>query len=73
VDPFRSESQHGEIQYFRLHGITGYQYRYTDEDLKKLRGWVEEKPTYVLFNNDVMKEDALRFLEMTKGGKRGAR
>jgi len=35
-----------------------------------MRGWVEEKPTYVIFNNDVMKEDALRFLEMTKGGKR---
>jgi len=72
VDPFRGEPQHGEIQYFRLHGITGYRYRYTDGDLEQLRGWVERKPTYVLFNNDGMKEDALRFLEMTKGGKSGA-
>jgi uncharacterized protein YecE (DUF72 family) len=70
---YRSESQHGEIQYFRLHGIAGYQYRYTDGDLEHLRGWVEGKPTYVLFNNNGMKEDALRFLEMTRGGTRGAR
>ena len=72
VDPFRSESQHGEIQYFRLHGITGYRYRYTEGDLEQLRGWVERKPTHVLFNNHGMKEDALRLLEMMKGGKRGA-
>jgi uncharacterized protein YecE (DUF72 family) len=64
VDPFQVEPQHGEIQYFRLHGITGYRYRYTDRDLEKLREWAERKPTYVLFNNDGMKEDALRFLEM---------
>jgi uncharacterized protein YecE (DUF72 family) len=68
VDPFRGEPQHGEIQYFRLHGITGYRHRYTDGDLQQLRGWVERTPTYVLFNNDGMKEDALRFLEMTRGG-----
>jgi uncharacterized protein YecE (DUF72 family) len=73
VDPFRGEPEHGEIQYFRLHGVTGYRYRYTDGDLKQLRGWVERKPTYVLFNNDRMKEDALQFLGMTKGGTRGAR
>jgi uncharacterized protein YecE (DUF72 family) len=60
-----------QTQYFRLHGITGHRYRYTEGDLKHLREWVERKPTYVLFNNDSMKEDALRFLEMTKGGRNG--
>jgi uncharacterized protein YecE (DUF72 family) len=68
VDPFHSEAQHGEIQYFRLHGLTGYQYRYTDDDLERLKVWVGKKATYVFFNNDRMKEDALRFLEMTGGG-----
>jgi uncharacterized protein YecE (DUF72 family) len=68
VDPFRSEAQHGEIQYFRLHGVTGYQYRYNDGELERLKRWVEDKSTYVLFNNNWMKEDALRFLEMTGGG-----
>jgi uncharacterized protein YecE (DUF72 family) len=61
-----------QAQYFRLHGITGYRYRYTDGDLEQLRRSVERRPSYVLFNNDGMKQDALRFLEMTKGGKRGA-
>ena len=61
-----------QSQYFRLHGITGYRYRYTEGDLEQLRGWVERKPTHVLFNNHGMKEDALRLLEMMKGGKRGA-
>jgi uncharacterized protein YecE (DUF72 family) len=72
VDPFQSEHQHGEIQYFRLHGITGYRYRYTDGDLEQLREWVQRKPTYVLFNNNGMKEDALRFLELAKGDGSGA-
>ena len=61
-----------QAEYFRLHGITGYRYRYTDGDLEQLRRWVERKPTYVLFNNNGMKQDALRFLEMTKGGRSGA-
>jgi uncharacterized protein YecE (DUF72 family) len=68
VDPFQSEAQHGEIQYFRLHGVTGYQYRYTVDDLERLKAWAGKKATYVFFNNNWMKEDALRFLEMTGGG-----
>ena len=68
VDPFHSQPEHGEIRYFRLHGVTGYQYRYDDGELERLKRWVGQKATYVLFNNDSMKEDALRFLEMTRGG-----
>lgn len=66
VDPFKNEQQFGDLRYFRLHGITGYAYQYTDEDLLQLKRWGEEKPTYLLFNNNWMKEDALRFLELTE-------
>jgi uncharacterized protein YecE (DUF72 family) len=61
VDPFQSQPQHGPFRYFRLHGIGGYGYPYTDDDLKKIKEWAMAKPTYVLFNNKGMKEDALRF------------
>ena len=64
VDPFKNSPVYGEFQYFRLHGITGYSYRYTDEDLQRLRIWVQEKPTYLFFNNNRMKDDALRFIEL---------
>ncbi|NVM22170.1 MAG: DUF72 domain-containing protein [Desulfobacterales bacterium] len=55
--------QFGDFQYFRLHGITGYGYHYTDADLKWLKKWVARKPAYVLFNNTSMKQDALRLME----------
>jgi uncharacterized protein YecE (DUF72 family) len=66
VDPFKNEPSHGDFQYFRLHGITSYDYNYTDADLQRLRGWVERKPTYVLFNNNWMRDNALRFLKFDK-------
>jgi uncharacterized protein YecE (DUF72 family) len=61
VDPFRGAPLWGEINYFRLHGITGYDYRYTDEDLVSLFSCCAEKMSYVLFNNLPMAEDAMRF------------
>jgi len=64
VDPFKNKPLFGDIQFFRLHGITGYAYRYTDRDLLQLKEWAETKPTYVLFNNNWMKDDALRFMEL---------
>ena len=30
MDPFKDTPLWGEVQYSRLHGITGYSYRYTD-------------------------------------------
>ncbi len=66
VDPFKDSPQFGDFRYFRLHGITGYGYRYTDRDLEQLKRWLERKPTYLLFNNKWMKEDALRFMEMIR-------
>ncbi len=60
VDPFKNEPTFGEIRYFRLHGITGYRYRFSEEDLKSLRGkcW---GMTYCLFNNVQMWTDAQNF------------
>ena len=66
VDPFKNEPLFGAIDYFRLHGITDYVYTYTDQELESLRKRMRKKPTYVMFNNNTMKEDALRFLKVLK-------
>lgn len=64
VDPFAARPVAGAVRYFRLHGKTGYRYRYTDDDLAALAQMCAgRKPTYVLFNNISMFEDAGRFLE----------
>lgn len=64
VDPFKKKPQYGDLQYFRLHGITGHAYHYLDSDLEELKRWVKKGSSYVLFNNNWMKEDALRFSRM---------
>ncbi len=70
VDPFAASSQWGELAYFRLHGIGGYRYRYSDDELRRLREMCEEelakgrRPVYVMFNNVYMLEDARRFREI---------
>jgi len=65
VDPFKAEAVPGEFSYFRLHGMGGYNYRYTDRDLRKLKVKCEEKrELYCMFNNVYMFEDALRFKKM---------
>lgn len=67
VDPFTVPSQFGRIAYFRLHGIGGYRYRYTDQDLGSLLEQCQaelaagREAVYVLFNNISMLEDARRF------------
>lgn len=64
VDPFKNKPHFGDFQYFRLHGITSFAYRYADADLVQLNKWAENKPTYLLFNNNWMKEDALRLMKL---------
>jgi uncharacterized protein YecE (DUF72 family) len=73
VDPFESKTMHGDIRYFRLHGIEGYRYRYKGWDLKQLQDFCEKesqfvkrKPIYVFFNNMYMMEDAGRFKWIVK-------
>ncbi|HXF56011.1 MAG TPA: DUF72 domain-containing protein [Actinomycetota bacterium] len=67
VDPFSGREVHGGFAYWRLHGVGGYRYRYTDDDLRALLGRCREAleagraPVYVLFNNLAMLEDARRF------------
>lgn len=60
VDPFKLRPVYGRIRYFRLHGIGGYRYKYTEEDLIRLKGFVEQgKDAYIMFNNIYMNEDAV--------------
>jgi uncharacterized protein YecE (DUF72 family) len=62
VDPFQQLPITSGEGYFRLHGRTGYRYRYTDSDLQGLLEMVRSyEPCYVLFNNVSMLEDAQRF------------
>lgn len=66
VDPFKSSSFYGDALYWRLHGETGYRYRYKDEDLVTLHAKLHAQahlsgPNYVMFNNIYSKQDAFRF------------
>jgi uncharacterized protein YecE (DUF72 family) len=62
VDPFQQIPVAGPFGYFRLHGRTGYRYRYSDQDLEQLREMAGKHALcYVLFNNISMLEDARRF------------
>jgi uncharacterized protein YecE (DUF72 family) len=66
VDPFQSTPVYGASLYWRLHGKSGYRYRYTDEDLTLLQTKLQAHaqlpgPNYVLFNNISSREDATRF------------
>jgi len=73
VDPFKKKPLYGDLRYFRLHGITGYRYRYTDADLKRLKDICKDEaqllkknsPIYVMFNNVTMAQDAVRFKKKT--------
>jgi uncharacterized protein YecE (DUF72 family) len=71
VDPFAFGPVADDIRYYRLHGIGGYRYRYTDGELAKLAGWCGERLTYCLFNNTEMAGDAERFTTMIRAGATG--
>ena len=67
VDPFKNRPLYGKIRYFRLHGRTGYHYRYTKEDLDHLKNmYSPDFSFYFMFNNVYMLEDAQRFQAMMK-------
>ena len=63
VDPFAARPLAGAFKYFRLHGIGGARYRYSDDDLARLAAWTLGGPAYVFFNNMPMLEDARRSLK----------
>jgi uncharacterized protein YecE (DUF72 family) len=65
VDPLKQLPQSEGLRYFRLHGVTGYRYLHTDQDLQAVaEQCAVEAPTYVLFNNLFMGEDALRLQKL---------
>jgi uncharacterized protein YecE (DUF72 family) len=69
VDPFTAQPLWGELCYFRLHGLGGYRYRYTDPDLGSLRARIPaDRECYVMFNNTNMEEDARRFQRLLGPG-----
>ena len=62
VDPFVRCCVTTGLRYYRLHGIGGYTYRFSDEDLARLRRLLpQDGDCYVMFNNTWMFDDALRF------------
>ncbi|HSB81663.1 MAG TPA: DUF72 domain-containing protein [Candidatus Methylomirabilis sp.] len=64
-DPLQMLPLNTGLRYFRLHGLTGYRYLHTDADLEALAEHsAAEVPTYVLFNNLFMGEDAQRFMRL---------
>ena len=63
-----------KIGYFRLHGSyegkrINYKYKYSDKDLKSLKGKVRKikaKECFVMFNNVYMRDDSKRFIRLLK-------
>ena len=65
VDPMQTETVTPEQTYYRLHGTSGMRHVHTDEELRRLRDRVADRPApYVLFNNLPRIGDAERFLAM---------
>ena len=64
VDPFVRRSVTPALKYYRLHGIGGYDYQYSDAELRQLLGWCQGRRIYCMFNNTYMLEDALRFRQL---------
>ncbi len=65
VDPFVRLPVTEGMAYFRLHGRSGYRYRYSDDDLAQLAERCRMyRESYCLFNNVYMAEDAMRFIRL---------
>jgi uncharacterized protein YecE (DUF72 family) len=74
VDPFQRLPSHTQTeQYFRLHGIGGYRYQFTDDDLRRVADWCQVAPTWTMFNNTHMLDDARRFTKLMQSTKFGER
>ena len=72
VDPFQAKSFSSKVTYWRLHGVGGYRYRYSDIDLDQLARWIPKDTTvYLMFNNLSMFQDGLRFKERCYRGEGG--
>lgn len=68
TDPFVRPPATPSVAYFRLHGIGGYRYRYTPDDLVRLLSWCQGyDEVYCLFNNVWSWESATEFLRLMSG------
>jgi uncharacterized protein YecE (DUF72 family) len=67
VDPFKKRTVTPEKCYYRLHGVTGWRYKYEDDELEELVSLLpENERSYVFFNNIYMTEDAVKFQEIVR-------
>ncbi|MDB6109062.1 MAG: hypothetical protein JWR69_812 [Pedosphaera sp.] len=65
VDPFLTRTVTPDFIYFRLHGGKDFKHAYSQTQLHRLLGMLPpDKPSYVMFNNINMVEDASRFQEL---------
>ena len=65
VDPFKNESLYGMPKYYRLHGMKGYNYDYSIDELKKLKEvCLKHSEAYCMFNNTKMLKNAMEFMEL---------
>lgn len=65
VDPLKTRTVTPDKCYYRLHGMTGWRYKYEEGELEELASMLPpNKNSYVLFNNIHMTEDAVRFREI---------
>jgi uncharacterized protein YecE (DUF72 family) len=68
ADPFYGHSTYGKIPYYRLHGKGGYGYKYTEDDIRRLKDFARwKRDSYFMFNNVYMFEDAMAFKELIYG------
>jgi len=71
VDPFEKITVTPEKPYYRLHGRTGWRYKYEEDELEELVSLLpKKKRSYVFFNNIYMTEDALAFQEIVNSQRR---
>jgi len=62
VDPFLSHSVTPDFIYFRLHGGKGFKQVFSAEELLSVARLIPaDKPSYVMFNNRNMLDDAGKF------------
>ena len=62
VDPFSKPTETPDKCYYRMHGRTGFRYKYEEDELTELAQMLPaSKTSYVFFNNRYMLEDALLF------------